>query len=76
MESFTMATLVSSATELFTGAMSWVSTLLETIVSHPLYLHLFSLFSLDLPSVSSDAFSELTNLIGRFYRPVFFGVFL
>ena len=41
METFTMANLISSATELFTGAMGWVTTLLETIVGNPLLLASF-----------------------------------
>lgn len=41
MAEFTMANLISNATELFTGAMGWVTTLLETIVSNPLLLASF-----------------------------------
>ena len=38
---FTMANLISNCSELFTGAMSWVSTLLTTITGNPLLLASF-----------------------------------
>lgn len=40
-ETFDMAALISNCTTLFAGAMDWVGTLLETIVSNPLLLASF-----------------------------------
>ena len=38
---FTMTNLITNCTELFTGAMGWVGTLLSTIVGNPLLLASF-----------------------------------